>query len=265
MSQTVPLESGEKRGNTRVSSSKKWCFTFNNPVDRKNGSPDVLSKILGDLGLYVFQEERGKCGTDHYQGCVMFKKECRPIETVGIKDIHWEKCKNWNASLAYCTKSDTRVGQIYTNIEDLKIEEKIEIEEPYGWQLQVMDIIKTKPDKRTVYWFWNASGNIGKTTLAKYLCVKHGALYIGGNANDIKCAIASMKKKPTICILGVPKSVEHVSYRGLEEVKDGIFFSGKYESGMSVYNNPHVIVFANQEPELEMLSMDRWIVIEISK
>lgn len=43
-----------------------------------------------------------------------------------------------------------------------------------------------------------------------------------------------------IVVMDIPKQVEHISYTGIEEVKDGAFFSGKYESGMIVMNYPHI-------------------------
>ena len=37
----------------------------------------------------------------------------------------------------------------------------------------VVDILKTEPDERTIHWFWEPKGNVGKTTLCKWLVVKH--------------------------------------------------------------------------------------------
>jgi len=246
---------GAVGGNSkRPTASKRWIFTFNNYEKYKNGVAG-LAEEFSKFGLYVFQEERGEQGTPHLQGCIEFNTPGRPLERIKVDGIHWDKCKDWEASLKYCTKEESRSGQIYTNIDSLK---PIEVDEPYGWQLEVMDIIKTKPDKRTIYWFWESKGNMGKTSLAKYLCVKYKALYIGGSAADIKCAVAQMPVKPVIIILGIPKCTEHISYKALEEIKDGLFFSGKYESGMVVMNNPHVFVFANEPPDVTMLSFDRW-------
>ncbi len=58
---------------------------------------------------------------------------------------------------------------------------------------------------------------------------------------------------------------DYVSYQALEEIKDGIFFSGKYEGGMKIFNSPHVICFANFSPAEHKLSGDRWVVEEVSK
>jgi len=77
-------------------------------------------------------------------------------------------------------------------------------------------------------------------------------------------AIASMKVKPKVVIIDIPRTSESfVSYGGIEKIKDGCFFSGKYESGMVLYDNPHVICFANFPPVSETMSADRWHIVKI--
>lgn len=56
---------------------------------------------------------------------------------------------------------------------------------------------------------------------------------------------------------------EYISYEALEAVKNGIFYNNKYESGMVVYNTPHVIVLSNFRPDLSKLSADRWRIKEV--
>ena len=53
---------------------------------------------------------------------------------------------------------------------------------------------------------------------------------------------------------------DYVSYAAIEEVKDGMFYNGKYESSMVIYNPPHIICMANFPPDLDKLSKDRWVV-----
>uniref|UniRef100_UPI004049B2EE hypothetical protein n=7 Tax=Pseudomonadati TaxID=3379134 RepID=UPI004049B2EE len=63
----------------------------------------------------------------------------------------------------------------------------------------------------------------------------------------------------------IPRSqLDYLSYTGIEEVKNGCFFSSKYESEMVLYNSPHIIVFANEEPTYHKLSSDRWNVVDLN-
>lgn len=269
----------EEEGNSRQPSSIYWRFTFNNYAEHiKNGIAGFAAFVdkLNKDGLYVFQKEIcPETGTPHLQGYVKFNTKRRPNERYkyytsnGKYAMRWFKSsKNfWNGGTgsgpSYCLKSESKDPadmHLYTNIDSLN---QIEVDEPYGWQLKIMEIIKEKPDKRTIHWFWSEKGGVGKTTLAKYLCVNHKALYIGGKADDIKCAVAAMEKKPIIIIMGIPRCTEHISWKGIEEVKDGLFFSGKYESGMCIYNSPHVIVLANEAPDIDKLSKDRWNIVKI--
>jgi hypothetical protein len=66
---------------------------------------------------------------------------------------------------------------------------------------------------------------------------------------------------PKILLLDIPRSLEeYVSYQGIEEIKNGMFFNTHYEAKMVCYDSPHVVVFANFEPDLSKLSRDRWVL-----
>jgi len=67
-----------------------------------------------------------------------------------------------------------------------------------------------------------------------------------------------------MAIFGYARSKEnYISYEALEEIKDGLFFSGKYESGMVCINPPHVVVLCNFAPDESKLSKDRWVIKNI--
>lgn len=94
--------------------------------------------------------------------------------------------------------------------------------------------------------------------------VKHlKAMVFSGKAADIKGALADMveagKTIPNILIWDIPRTLENfVSYQALEEVKNGLFFSGKFHGTQVAYNPRHVVVFANFAPDMTKMSEDRW-------
>lgn len=56
--------------------------------------------------------------------------------------------------------------------------------------------------------------------------------------------------KLEVIFLDYTRSLEnYISYEGLEQIKNGIFFNTKYESKMVTYPTPHVICFANFLPQ----------------
>lgn len=109
---------------------------------------------------------------------------------------------------------------------------------------------------------------MGKSALCRYLAIKHQAfIFDEGKASDMKASIAlSLKNKikpPKIVVMDIPRSVTLISYTGIESIKNGVFFSPKYESGQVMMNSPHFIILANFEPDYEKLSNDRWHVYDI--
>lgn len=261
------------RGNTNSlpKEGRCYCFTWNNY--EKRHISDLIEWFKSRKNLeYVFQEEIGENGTPHLQGCFKSKS---PIQFDTIKKkfpkVHWEHCRSWFESVNYCSKSDTKAGDVFTNI-DLPepLKHGFDMDKATEWQLKLINLVKETPDSRKIFWVYDEDGCKGKTTLAKYLVdtYPNKVLYMNGKAADVKYGVQEFlqnkKNNLKIALFGFPRTKEnYVSYEAIEEVKDGIFFSTKYESGMVRYNIPHVIVLANFEPDYEALSKDRWEIIEI--
>lgn len=261
MSQETPRNTNEGSQTRTVSPAKHWCFTWNQPYQIDEMKKWAAMSLIQKL---VVQEEMGEQGTYHLQGYLMFAEKQRPMTVFKEeKRIHWEVCRNPDASIQYCSKLSTRVEDGFSLQVGVTIKESISVITPMGWQ---KDLVKRIPsmEPRNIYWYWEPSGNKGKSALCKYLCVKHGALILAGKSCDMKAAIASMKEKPKLIVMDIPRSsTKYVSYTGIEEVSNGCFFSGKYEGGMVLMENPKIIVFANAEPDYHEMSHDRWKVTDI--
>lgn len=120
------------------------------------------------------------------------------------------------------------------------------------------------PDDRTINWYHDDKGNVGKSALVKYLCMKENAMLISGKGADIKFQISTAEFYPDIIVYDIPrKSRGYVNYTALEEIKNGIFSSTKYESKMVIMPTPHIYCFANFEPDFGAMSEDRWNVINL--
>lgn len=64
---------------------------------------------------------------------------------------------------------------------------------------------------------------------------------------------------PQIIIMDIPRTLEGKIHLGtVEALKNGMLYSGKYEGGLCMFAHPHVVAFANFEPDKEDLSLDRW-------
>lgn len=249
----------------QISPSKHWCFTLNNYT--KEDIIEISSN--SSIDKYVFQEETGEEGTKHLQGYISFKTKIRPCGKFKNNKIHWEKCRNIQASIDYCCKEETRTGEIFTNMiidEPLKL---LSEDILYDYQREIVELCKRTPDDRSIYWYWETTGCKGKSAICKLLCARYGALCVSGKSNDCKYAIVKYKELnkhyPHVVLFDVPRSnIDYINYEAIEKIKDGLFFCGKYESQQVIMNSPHVIVFANEYPDMDKLSNDRWKIRDIN-
>lgn len=248
----------------RPSSSKRWTFTAFN-MDGSN-----LIGLIGKLGKYVFGYEKcPETKKDHLQGYIEFEIKCRPLEKVKSTDIHWEKSKgSRDENVKYCTKD----GKYETNSPDWipeQIEDWYDVEKELPWQREILETVKQKPDRRKLYWYWESNGGTGKSTLLRHMQITYGdsMLLVAGKSADVKYGVTKQLEKGTrlkIVCWNLPRTMEEfVSYAAIEEVKDAHFFSTKFESGMALYNPPHVIIMANFKPNIAAMSRDRWVIREI--
>lgn len=250
----------------RISPSKRWAFTLNNYTEEQKKK---LFKKMAQLETkYIFGYEVGENGTPHIQGYIEFKIKTRPIETIKIPEIHWEKCKgNREQNITYCSKD----RNYETNFIIREPEEDIKtITELRPWQSELSKLLLEKPNDRNIYWVWEETGNVGKSALCKKLCVSLGALVCEGKTADIFNGIYNYKQEfkryPKIVLIDCPRSnLGYMNYGALEKVKNGLIFNSKYESKMMVFNSPHVVVFANEEPIEGKFSEDRIIIKKINK
>jgi len=266
MVQTGQGTGGEGNTNSpRDSASKYWCFTWNNYPD--GAIEDLVKVVQKHLGMYLVGKEIGESGTPHLQGFLEFPERLRWTAFGLPKEIHWEKRKGSRAAnIRYCTKGH----DYYSNIPC--VPECVRPPMLSGWQLEGCRRACEPADARSIHWYWSSAGGTGKSSMARYLCMVRGAIVTAGKCGDMKYQVSEYVKAkgfgPKIIIVDVPRSShQFLSYSGLEQLKNGLFASNKYESGMVIINHPQLIVFANYPPDMnnEDLSADRLKVFEVGR
>lgn len=134
---------------------------------------------------------------------------------------------------------------------------------PRPWQAKVIELVQSEPDPRQVFWFYDPVGGHGKSLLAKHLVQQYGAFYCrGGKSTDIAHVYSYQR---IVIVDYVRESAEYVQYGMLEQFKDGMIWSPKFDSCVKVCAVPHVIVFANFEPDMSKMSADRWNLTQLSQ
>jgi len=292
--------------------SQRWCFTINAAPGQSDPlTLDTLEMKAGGLmdqlepGVFIYQIERGDQGTAHVQGYCEFKyqKDFSYLKRVN-KHAHWEKAKGSRAeNVKYCTKPEGFLRGPWmkgVRLEPPDDDEKQDPEQvfaaagfvPFGWQTQVLGIAKAPVHPRRIHWFWEPTGNVGKTFLCRSLVSSgtwfYGACHGRGSGRDVLYGVARFlgrgseqrerggrprpgvpDPEPPRCdgvLVDVPRSVIELDMSIVEQLKNGLFFNGKYESQMIMFDAPHVFIFSNRAPsqaEYGALSRDRWIVYRI--
>lgn len=263
-------------GNTETPPIKKkqplqvlhHCFTWNNYENRDIETLISFFEVHADK--YAFQEETGASGTRHLQGVVSLHKAMRYTEFGLPKCIHWETTRHLTRSYEYATKDETRTGEVYVKNYAWKKPTIKLINPTKWWQQEILEIFRTEPDERKVHWYWSVGGGVGKSSFVKYCAVKHKAIFIDeGKKSDIMNVLinSGINQDLRPVIFDLPRANGNkVSYKSIESIKNGMIYSGKYEGGQMYFNSPHVVVFANEPPDLNnKLSMDRWVIKNIDE
>lgn len=242
---------------------KRWCFVWNNYPE--NWWAPMAPGFEGCQWLAGY--EVGESGTPHIQGYVEFPKKVRPIGYKNMpKEIHWEACKGDRASnIAYVSKERNKAGG------NLPWPRPLPVIELYGWQTDVQEKFESDPDNRSIFWYWSEEGRRGKSSACRWL-IRQGALICSGKASDMKYLIIKYHEKngvyPDCIVFDVPRSMEnYLSYTGIEEIKNGVFASTKYECSTVEMPHPHVFVFANFGPNMrdKDMSRDRFVTVNVDE
>lgn len=276
----VPDSSGEG-GNTQTPSLRKK--PTQSPI-RKNHfftffyqDSSVVPIIIDELKKFAYKgkvqtEVSPSTGRPHLQGMIWCKQKHRDTEFKTLKGAHFETLKDTDDVSNYCNKEETHDGvyRVAWGFPEPKYIESIPADKLYDWEIDIITRLTTEPDKRSIYWYWEPDGCAGKTTFQKYLFSNYnGVVVLSGKATDMKNGIVNYQQEnktlPKIVLINIPRSsLDFVSYTGLEEIKDMFFFSGKYEGGMVCGACPHVFIFANEEPDKDKMSSDRFKVHRIN-
>lgn len=260
-------------------------FTWNNyPDDWADVIKARVEAVRGKFPRIRWiggEEVAPTTGTPHIQGYIEFSDKARggervrPMSALGLpKEVHWgdkngKPCVGSREdNIEYCSKECRNI------VSTFKVPKPLWVPKIYGWQLEAARLLEVDQleDTRSIHWFWEPKGSMGKSNFCRWAAASHPPeeiLIVCGRPQDMKNAIVNHHTQhgeyPESILLDVPRdALNHFSYGGLEEVRNGLFCSTKYEAGMVLMNPPRMIVMANVEPEGDKWSSDRLKVHRIT-
>lgn len=134
-----------------------------------------------------------------------------------------------------------------------------------GWQQRVHELVDEHPDDRKIIFVVDENGNSGKSYLTRYWFSEYPdmvQMLSVGKRDDLAHAIDPEKR---LFVFDVPRGgMEFLQYTILEQLKNRMVFSPKYQSGTKVLRHqPHVVVFCNEDPDRNKMTRDRFKVLNI--
>jgi len=260
-----------KKKAREIPPARYWCFTWLNYPEIWESHFSIHQHPVGRLCGYAGGRETcPTTGLPHIQGWIDFGKDkkARPSTLKLPKQIHWETMKGTpEENYKYCSKAGDYIHW-GTCMKAMPFKMDIELSK---WMKNLVEILDKEPNSRSIYWIWEPIGKAGKTSFQKWYEMEHRGevLILSGKAHDMKNGIINFKEQngcvPRTIMCNIPRSTEErfISWQGMEEIKDMLFYSGKYEGGMVNERPPHFIMFANWEPETGHMSGDRWNIVRI--
>lgn len=253
----VPHGSGGVGNTSRSTPLTHWFLTWNNYTEEDVGS--MVPWIKEKCKEYTMQEEKGKEGTQHLQGCLSFKQKTR-FETLKKlwPKVHWEKSRCAEA-YNYCSKTSFDGARKWTSTKEIKT---FRPSHPYFDEIETL--LQNEPDHRLIYWYYDPLGNIGKSAFSKYMYVKYKSevnVITSNKSNDILTAITGDEK---MVIMDFPRclDVTYTPYQAIEQIKNGFITDCKLKKKARIvcFNSPHIVIFSNAQPDITRLSSDRWCI-----
>lgn len=242
----------------------------------------TLSQVFDFMWKYCkrwcFQLEEGVLDNHyrHYQCRIslMSKKRfgtmCKWIQTT-LPKAHVLPTNNtcfFEGDDMYVMKEDTRIEGPWsdkTETNPLSIPTRFRNPNPV-WrpmQAKIRKLNERQPDDRTINLVKCVDGNQGKSFLVGWECVHKIANKIPpqDSARDIMRCILKMPKR-RVYYIDLPRATcdkaQCAIYAAIEELKNGYAFDDRYDWHEEWFEPPHVWVFTNVDPPMNLLSRDRW-------
>jgi len=285
-----------------MSIAKNWCFTLNNYSDDNISTLDsfpcsyiIYGKEIGESGTphlqgYVQMEKKirltgltkllqahwsiakgspeqnvaycSKDGDVYTRGSIAKKGERSDLEA--FKDA----VKDGMVSLKRAREEHSEIVARYPRFANEYIRDHVpmatqQLHPLRDWQAALNQKLNLPPSDRIIHFVVDTVGNTGKTWFAKYYSQLHDDVQILESAKKADMAHAINTSTRVLFVNVTRQQQDHFQYSFFEALKDGMVFSPKYESRMRYFKPVHIVVLMNQDPDMKLLSADRYKIVEL--
>lgn len=262
---TQTATNATRAGNTKTArkQGRRYCFTLNNWSDEDYAT--IIQDMSRKNWKYIIGKEIGENKTPHLQGYFESKSPVRfgTLKKLNPK-IHWEKARGKRQdNIDYCSKDGDFLSTFPLSLK-MRLLKKYKNIIWKDWQQEILDLVEKDSDERSILWVCDREGKKGKSFLVKYIDLKYDVISADGKKDNVFNQIRTWmennpEESPKVVILDIPRSgIGYVNYGVLEQIKNGRIYSGKYEGGKCLFEIPHIVVMANDMPEMDAWSKDRY-------
>ena len=260
------------------------CAVFDFRMNQEYATQAEIVEQCVKLGKkWCFQLEKGEqTGYMHWQGRISLKNKHRLCELKKMWTITplpnylkpTSKETVVTGNFFYVQKEDTRVDGPWDDRNSVQkyIPRQFRglMDRLYPYQQQIYDCAK-EFDSRNINLVYDKRGNQGKSTIAA-LCELFGNGLDLPPVNDAEklvqslCDICISKnlRTPSPVFIDMPRAMDktrlHGIYTAIEQIKKGKLYDVRHSYRDWWIDSPQLWVFTNIEPDLELLSRDRWRV-----
>lgn len=248
-----------------------WDFRYSKSCF--NNENELKELFKGKVKKYVFQEECGASGYEHYQGRFSLIKKNRKTAILKLfsenppQYLQPTVTQEHQKDAFYCMKEDTRVAGPWKDTDPPPpiLTQQMTMFQSWGlkpWQSSLEQKLATF-DLRAIDLVYDPNGNIGKSLFSEYLEYKGVAEEIPPFRlmDDIFAWVASRPIKP-LYIIDMPRGMKKDKlgdfYSGIEVIKNGVAYDKRYTAKKVRFDRPRIVVFTNTLPVFKLMSMDRW-------
>jgi len=247
------------------------CCTYDFTLFDELTPTEVRSSLKDLCKKYCFQLEVGEqTQRRHFQGRMSLKVKKRQNEVIKLlKEQNWSKyhisvtsTENRDNNFYVC-KEDTRIEGPFTDENDVYIPKDIrDLHELHPWQRDLRNNLK-RYDERIVDIVYDSTGNIGKSTLTRYMMLYDDAelLPFCNDYKDIMRMAFDVGPKKTY-LIDMPRAINKEKlfqfFAGIETLKSGYCYDDRYKFNKRLFDRPRICIFTNVMPERALLSKDMW-------